>query len=120
MFSGGHDCISTNDIILADFWGYKQLENQQQIDDKGTSLIMANTQKGIDFVKMSEDELICTQLPLEYISYAFKSGNDLIGKKQKFLSLYERYGFEKAAKKAYMSGCLKFRVKKFIKRVIGK
>ena len=117
QFKNGH----VSDIILADFWGYWQVKDLEKLDDKGMSLIMINTLKGKKYVDNINEQMSLKEIPLQYISYNFsKSPTDkhINLKKQTFLENYAKYGFEKAAKLTYMKKCVKFRIKKAVKKVL--
>lgn len=107
-----------SDFILADFWGYKQV-SQIKDNDTGLSLITVNSDKGAEFVRKLEKYMNIYEIPISYTDYNFKTnGRTCIEKKQKFLEAYKMNGFEKAALQQYMTGCLKFRLKKTIKRLL--
>lgn len=111
-YSMGHD----SDIILADFWGFRQV-NGFKDDDKGMSLVMANNDKGIKWIEKIPNNQF-KKLEIENIQYAFKPKNDKNIMKTMFLKNYKKYGFEKAAKKTYMKKTKIFKIKKIIKGAI--
>ena len=59
------------------------------------------------------------EIPISYTDYNFKTkGRTCIEKKQSFLDAYKKNGFEKSAKQQYMTGCVKFRIRKCLKRIL--
>ena len=107
-----------SDIILADFWGYRQLK--RNVDDKGLSLIISNSEKGDDLIKKISSASEIEKIPGEYADYVFKKQKKHTYIRQEFFDTFKKYGFEKAAKKVYMKGCIRFRLKTFIKRILQK
>lgn len=53
-----------SDITLADFWGMKAIDPAMDMD-LGTSMVMINSQKGLDFFKRIESKLTCKEYALE-------------------------------------------------------
>ncbi len=107
-----------SDFILADFWGYKQVPQIKE-NDTGISLITVNSDKGAEFVNNFEEYMNIYEIPISYTDYNFKTkGRTCIEKKQSFLDAYKKNGFEKSAKQQYMTGCVKFRIRKCLKRIL--
>ena len=120
-----YECqFSTNhcsDIILADFWGYKQLDGFVN-DDKGCSLIVTNSSKGENVVSQL-DGADLNKIPLDYAGYNFKEkkiNSETQKKRDAFFKELKKSNFEKAAKKTYMKKCNSFRVKRLVAKLIGK
>lgn len=64
-----YDCafrngVSGSDITLADYWGV-QNENPELDDDKGTSLIIIHTQKGLELFQKIQSEVNCKSVDFE-------------------------------------------------------
>lgn len=64
-----YDCafrngVSGSDITLADYWGV-QNENPELDDDKGTSLIIIHTQKGVEMFQKIQSEVNCKSVDFE-------------------------------------------------------
>lgn len=110
-----------SDIILADFWHHKKIEEIKD-DDRGLSLLITNSDKGESFIKgIDEDDAVLKEIPLSIVEGNFKPfKNPEIHKKRKNLLVrfYKKYGFEKAAKKLYMKRCYRFKIKKMLKSII--
>ena len=119
------DCKFRNnhasDIIMADFWGYRQIQGLK-IDNKGMSLIVTNSEKGEYLLhKASEHRASMAEIDIQYATYNFKpkcSSSELSQKRRTFKENYLKYGFEKAARKTYMKNCIKYKLKKSIKRML--
>lgn len=64
-----YDCVFRNgtsgsDITLADYWEV-QNENPELDDDKGTSLIIVHTQKGVEMFQKIQSEVNCKSVDFE-------------------------------------------------------
>lgn len=112
-----------SDITLADFWGYRKF-NPALNDEKGISLIIANSPKGDAAIKNIASEFDLRPLDMEYASYVFERKNysDLIIKRDNFFKLASKIGFEKAADKTYFRNngykYAKYKVKQKIKKLL--
>lgn len=112
--------IHHSDITIADFWGYRKLDDKLN-DEKGLSLIVANNEHGKDVVEHLKDfELSKIDNKFSDYAYADKDYSEFVDVRQRFYSNYEKYGFEKAAKKTYMNDYIVRNIKYFIKCLIGK
>ena len=108
-----------SDITLADFWGYRELDASIN-DEKGISLLIANTEKGLHTVeKLQNFNLYSVDNKYTDYVYAPRDYSAAYEKKKTFVALWEQVGFEKAAKKIYMQDYLKRLVKYYIKRALG-
>ena len=58
------DGTSGSDITLADYWGVQE-ENPKLDDDKGTSLIIIHTQKGVEVFQKIQSEVNCKSVDFE-------------------------------------------------------
>lgn len=110
-----------SDIILADFWGFKQVPGLVD-DDKGLSLVVTNSEKGEKFLRdIPSENISMKEIPLEYAQYNFNPNKNTAKtrkNKEIFMREYRKYGFEKAARKTYMKNCFAIRLKKLIKSII--
>lgn len=54
-----HFCNTTrpSDITLADFWGWEKTDSNFNLDDKGCSLVIVNTEKGRDIFSHVKDRM---------------------------------------------------------------
>lgn len=90
------------DITIADFWGYYKYDKSIN-DEKGISLIMGNTDKGVNIIESMEGFDLFV-LDNKYSDYAFEKANmtGYLDRRNKFYQIYKNDGFEKAARKTYM------------------
>lgn len=110
LFCGFHDS-HCSDITIADFWGYRNAKLNNV--NKGVSLIMANTQKGIEYVeKLDGIELV--QIEQRFSDYAVQTNNPSIAeisRNSAFLSEASLKGFEKVANENYTTSTMSHIVK---------
>lgn len=52
------------DITIADFWGIEKVSLEMN-DDKGTSLVIVNSKKGLQYIKQVEKQLWCISTEIE-------------------------------------------------------
>ncbi len=119
-----------SDITLADFWGVDKF-NPQLDDDKGTSLILSNSQRGEELLKACRDKLVIHQADLPA---AIRENPSLIGpsspnkRRSEFFSEMEYGDFSALAHKFLKAPsatqllwlrCLRI-PKKLVKLVLGK
>lgn len=103
-----------SDITLADFWGYKAAG--VSMDDRGLSLIVANSQKGIKAIENAQN-LDKHLIDLKYSDYAFTNrapNIQLKKRRDEFFYCAEQVGFETAAQNLYPPTMLAF-VKDIVK-----
>lgn len=67
---GCHACRFANterpsDITLADYWGYRSRKGIFKDDDKGISMVMVNSEKGLKAFEAIREKLIFTETPVE-------------------------------------------------------
>ena len=56
------------DITLGDFWGCENYEQYRELDDNaGTSAILCNSQKGLEYFKALQGSLKCVSAEIEHI-----------------------------------------------------
>lgn len=110
------------DITIADFWGYRAFDPTLN-DERGLSLIVANTAAGQKAIEELQD-FDLNELDFKYAEYVYseRDYSNAWELRKKFFELYEKYGFEKAAKKLYMSGWgfRKRQIKYYVKKALGK
>lgn len=100
-----HVCPFTNlhrpgDITIADFWGWERADSTFNADDKGCSLVLCNTEKGLSLFNRVKKDLKVLPVPLEKVMQnRLKSPTEEPTQKQSFIQCYEKYGYEKALKK---------------------
>lgn len=110
-----------SDITLGDFWGVYKYKAEIN-DDRGISLLVANTEKGKSHIKNKIHNFYLNELELKYTDYAFykldqSKALQKIERKNDFLSLVNKVGFEKAAKKTYMRNIFVRFIKSKIKKI---
>lgn len=98
-----YDCKSkslnrNSDITLADFWGIENID-ETMFDNKGTSLIFVNTDKGKELLLGVQDKMTITEENVEdaikYNSAAYRSV-ELNRARKKFMKLIRKKTFDKA------------------------
>ena len=108
------------DIILADFWKYKSISAVEH-GNKGLSLLVANSEKGVRAIEAISKDVALTTLELESASYnlvskVIKPG--FIEKRSAFLAECKSNGFVATAGKRNYNW--KFRLKYRIKKLLGR
>lgn len=115
-----------SDITIGDFWKIRSV-NAAADDNKGISLMIANTEKGANLLNDAVKYMSIFSLKPDDISYAFYPAGshnspevlDMLERKIAFLSRADKLGFEKAAG-IYMTGMPVRYAKVFIKRVVNR
>ena len=54
-----------SDITIGDFWGYEKVASEMNVDNKGISLVLCNTEKGQQLFSSVRSDLNSKQVPLE-------------------------------------------------------
>lgn len=113
-----------SDITLADFWGIEKLDKTMD-QDKGTSLVMINSDKGQTLFNSIKESIIYKEFTMRD---AVNGGNQIMNKSIKaskndrdlfFLDL-NTFPFEVVAKKYFPIPTLKSEIKENIKKIIRK
>lgn len=106
------------DITIGDFWGIENNEKFNNQKDRGISLILINTEKGLALLKKCKKIYIEKRGLEEAIN-----GNQHLTKPakknrnyKKFKLLYKKYGFVKAVNKALIIDKLIVKIKKILKQ----
>jgi coenzyme F420-reducing hydrogenase beta subunit len=87
------------DLTLGDFWGIEQFEKALN-DQKGTSLILVNSEKGQQMLEQVRGEMsLCTPVPLEYALKNNRLHSKIVKHpgRDRFWELFKKYSFTKAA-----------------------
>lgn len=124
------ECHYTNfnrpsDFTLADYWGWEKLSSDFNIDNKGCSLLLVNTPKGMNIFEMQKKELnylsstkeLCMQPNLQRATH-------LDNKYKKFEETFRKKGFITVGKIygnlgwRYKIEQSKQRISRIIKRII--
>lgn len=96
-----------SDIIIADYWGGLK---KKRCNNNGVSMIITNSHKGENFFQniLNQKDNNFIEMPLADSDYVFKTEKERYSNaykaKKEFLKYYEKYGFEKAARKTYFKG----------------
>lgn len=125
------NCVYCNgnrasDITLADFWGYKSYD-KSIYDPKGISLIIANTDKGINAVEMLGDECFLKEIDTKYSEYVYsrKRGGKNDGyydmkQRNRYFAEMQVFGYQKVVnqrqlqKKSRWLNSLKKKIRTFL------
>lgn len=107
-----------SDITIADFWGYRNYKPEIN-DEKGWSLIVANTSEGQRLVENMEGFEL-NKLDNQYSDYIYaeRDYSEAKQKRKVFFDQYGQHGFEKAAKKTYMKDAKSEKIKYYIKKIL--
>ena len=98
-----------SDITIADFWGHSKSGLDIKNDEKGLSLILCNSKTGSEFLSTVENDMVIVECPSDVACYTIKkrvAQKDILSQREEFISLCNKIGFEKAAKRTYMRGSL--------------
>lgn len=107
-----------SDFTLADYWGWEKLSPDFNKDNKGCSLLLINTEKGLYFLKFISANLnliisnktLCLQPNLQ-------TPSKLSNKSSLFEHLYVKHGFKKVAQK-FSNLNYKSNIKKIISKIL--
>lgn len=94
----------SSDITLADFWGIENIDKSLD-QDKGTSLVMVNSEQGADFFESIKATLVYKEFTLEQAlecnpaqTYSVKES---FGSREKLFEDINKYRFDKVAKRNF-------------------
>lgn len=94
-----------SDITLADFWGINNY-NTEIDDDKGHSLLIPNNAKGTATIDLIIDKktMNLSQISDKYFGYVYKEHSKYpLDSRVVFFTEYKKLGYEKMAKRFYIS-----------------
>ena len=122
--------VRPSDITIADYWGSERTDADFNKDDKGCSLVICNTQKGIILFDNVQNRMNIIPAKLENITqHNLQQPAVLPQCRLEFEHYYGENGFEKTMKKYGMLGIqkryingreiLKHFIKKIVKNVLG-
>lgn len=103
-------CYYTNlqrpsDITLADFWGWEKNVPDMNKDDKGISLILLNTPKGVHVFDIVKKDLFTKSVDLKQaLQPNLMKPSEISLSRMKFEEDYGNYGFAKTMKLHGMLG----------------
>ena len=114
-FSNNH----YSDIVLADFWAHKKVSKIKN-DDTGLSLVIANSDKGVDTLEKIFSQVSVTVLDLEKASYNMKereAKEEFIQRQRQFFEECQKEGFIKAMKKRKMPSKINLKTRFIIGKI---
>lgn len=119
-----HDCRfrcgkSGSDITLGDFWGIQHIKPELD-DDKGISLVLANSKKGEDLIKLTNIKTyIANYDEAYYWNHALEQNPSIPPEREYFWNLYNKIGVKaiKGTLKKFQPSLL-VRLRIIIKRYI--
>ena len=116
-----------SDITLADFWGWEKTDPTFNVDDKGVSLVLINTEKGRKLFEAVKDNMNIIPVKLEdCLQPNLQHPSIIHPKRMDFERDYARKGFEYVMKKygdmgwRYRVRRILGKVKRIMKRVLRK
>ncbi len=84
-----------SDITIADFWGWEKTDPLINIDDKGVSLVLINTEKGKEVFDAIKDKLYFIEADLENcLQPNLMRPTEPSTKRMEFEEDYVKYGFD--------------------------
>jgi acetyltransferase-like isoleucine patch superfamily enzyme/coenzyme F420-reducing hydrogenase beta subunit len=109
-----------SDITLADFWGIQKIDPSMD-QDKGTSLVMVNSDKGKQFFDTLNDTIVYKPFAMEQAASGNSAmntplkpvGND----REEFFTALNKYPFEEVAKRFFPLPTIKNRLKKTFRQI---
>lgn len=91
-----------SDMTLGDFWGWEKWDSAFNVDDKGVSLVLCNTEKGLAFFdKISSSLSYKAATSDQYMQSRLEYPATEHPKRDKFERDYAKYGFEYVCKHNY-------------------
>lgn len=109
-----------SDITIADFWGWEKTDSQINIDNKGVSLVLLNTEKGQFLFDSVKERMKTTPAELKNcLQPNLKNPSEIHPKRIDFERDYINKGFEFVMKK-YGNIGWRYKLKTLIKKIIYK
>lgn len=115
--------LRPSDVTIADFWGWEEvLDHSFNVDDKGCSLVICNTVKGLEFFQSVREQMNICSVPLDKcLQPNLQYPTPIHPQRETFEADYKQWGFCYVRKK-YGDIGLKFQMKRvvrFIKRILN-
>lgn len=91
-----------SDISIADFWGIENVDKSMFNENRGTSLVLVNTDKGIALFDYASNFMETKQLPLSSATprnFPLSRPSVPYKKRKEFFESYRKYGLERSMKK---------------------
>lgn len=102
------------DITLADFWGIENIDKSMD-QDRGTSLVMINSDKGKALFEDVQDKIVCKQFTIEQAvaenQALLHSAKALKDDREVFFEDLDKHPFEVVAKKYFPQPTLEWELK---------
>ena len=109
-----------SDLTLADYWGWERTDAEFNKDDKGCSLVLLNTEKGVELFERVKDKMDVIPARLENVMQThLQKPSDIHPERLDFEKLYAQKGFQYVWKK-YGTDPWHKRVYKFARKCGGK
>lgn len=94
-----------SDITIADYWGWERTDATFNADDKGCSLILVNTEKGLTLFAAVQGQMHVINTTLDKVMQThLREPLPMHPQRQLFEKLYCQGGFEYAARKTGLMG----------------
>lgn len=113
-----------SDITIADFWGWQKTDPNFNADDKGCSLILCNTEKGLGWFNFCKKDLNWMPAEIENcIQPNLQNPSKMHRNRMNFERDYKRFGFRYVLYRygnigpIYKIGKMWFRIKKVMRNV---
>ena len=104
-----------SDITLGDFWEVSKYDSKMN-DERGVSVLFTNNQKGIEFAKLLDCEMMIKKLPCEYHRSHCGTSSEMLQSRASFYNKMNQYGIS-SLEKRFKSERPIIIIKKFIKKV---
>ncbi len=84
-----------SDLTIADFWGWEKQNSSANIDNKGLSLVLVNTEKGnLLWTQINKDFYFFKAEPYAYLQPNLRQPTNKHEKRMQFENDYVKHGFE--------------------------
>lgn len=88
------------DVTIADFWGWEKVDATFNADDKGASLVLCNTEKGLRLFSDAKEKMNVIESDLETcVQYNLQKPTPAHKYRDKFEKDYVKYGLEYVLKR---------------------
>lgn len=109
-----------SDITIADYWGWQRTDPNFNADNKGCSLVLCNTEKGLNLFETIKNQMNIIPATLPNIMQNHLSRpSEVHPKRMAFEKHYAKYGFVKTMRKFGLMGWRKI-VSELHKRILKK
>ena len=106
-----------SDITIGDFWGYEKVAAEMNLDNKGISLVLCNTDKGTELFESVQEELHTKLVPLESaLQPNLQTPSSVDERYHQFAEDYKDKGFIYVGKK-YANIGYKYKLNQFLEKI---